>query len=50
MKIMLLIILNNSLKVDLEFNLPVKSMYWTLQNREAQKMNLWGNYSLNPER
>ena len=41
---------NNSLTVDLEFNLPVKTIYWTLQNREAQKMNLWGDYYLNPQR
>jgi hypothetical protein len=41
---------NSSLKVDLEFNLPVKTLYWTLQNREAQKMNLWSDFSLNPER
>lgn len=41
---------NNSLKVDLAFNLPVKTFYWTLQNREAQKMNKWHDFSLNPER
>tara|TARA_B110000483_G_C18149477_1_gene524813 strand:+ start:167 stop:1402 length:1236 start_codon:yes stop_codon:yes gene_type:complete len=41
---------NSSLKVDLEFNLPVKTLYWTLQNREAQKMNLWNDFSLNPQR
>tara|TARA_B100000795_G_scaffold239348_1_gene200959 strand:- start:3778 stop:5007 length:1230 start_codon:yes stop_codon:yes gene_type:complete len=40
---------NKSLKVELEFNHPVKSIYWTLQNQESQKLNLWNNYALNPE-
>lgn len=41
---------NNSLKVDLNFNHPVKSIYWTLQNTESQKINLWHEYSLNTEK
>mgnify|MGYP001454704520 CR=1 FL=1 len=41
---------NNSKIINLEFNHPTKSIFWTLQNREAQKLNLWGNYGLNPQR
>ena len=41
---------NNSKIINLEFNHPTKSIFWTLQNREAQKLNLWGNYDLNPQR
>lgn len=41
---------NTSLNVDLEFNHPTKSIYWILRNKESEKMNLWGEYSLNPQR
>ena len=41
---------NSSLNVELEFNHPTKSMYWILRNKEAGKMNLWGEYALNSER
>ncbi len=41
---------NNSVNIELEFNHPTKAIYWTLQNKLAQKYNLWHDYSLNPER
>ena len=39
-----------SLNVDLEFNHPTKSLYWIVKNKEAENMNLWGEYALNPQR
>lgn len=48
---------NNSVKygdtskiINLEFNHPTKSIFWIIQNKEAQKLNLWGNYDLNPQK
>lgn len=41
---------SSSINIPLEFNHPTKSIYWTLQNKEAQRINLWGEYCLNPQR
>jgi hypothetical protein len=41
---------NKSINIPLEFNHPTKALYWILQNKEAHKMNLWGEYNLNIQR
>lgn len=39
---------HESINIPLEFNHPTKVLYWTIQNKEAQKLNLWSNFELNP--